>query len=260
VSILVCELLPAGIVFAADKNVTITTSDDQGSVVSEVQDLGSKILRWPRKRALLGYVGCATVGSQNMHDWLYDFIGDHTAFADPEIVANDMRDRLHREIGGPGAPSSIIQFATFVKREGAIVPEFWHVTNIHGMTNGEYDPPSETFIASERLLGFHLRGQASPQNIRDYLNACAQRFQPFWFHQGFGLAVFNTVTEAARQAFALLQRSGHLLPPQTLEDWERHAKMWVLTYGAYFEAFGAPGQKYVGGGADTLSIPWPEDG
>jgi hypothetical protein len=42
-----------------------------------------------------------------------------------------------------------------------------------------------------------------------------------------------------------------------LRDWERHAKMQVLTYGAYFEAFGAPGQRYVGGGADTLSMPWP---
>jgi hypothetical protein len=60
-----------------------------------------------------------------------------------EIVANDMRDRLQKEIGGPGAPSSIIQFAAFVKRDGAIVPEFWRVTNIHGMTNGEYGPPQK---------------------------------------------------------------------------------------------------------------------
>ena len=257
-SILVCEVLHAGVVFAADKIVTITTFDAQGNVVSEFQDLGSKILRWPKNRALLGYVDCATVGNQSMHDWLYDFIGDHVAFADPEIVANDLRDRLQAEIGGPGAPGSIVEFAAFSTRESIIVPEFWHVTNVHTMTNGEYDPPSETFTASERLLGFHLRDQTSAQNIRDYLRQRAQLFQPFWFHQGFGLAVFNTVTEATRQAFALLQRSGHLTPPRSLEDWERHAKMWVLTYGAYFEAFGGPGQKYVGGGAESLSIPWPE--
>ncbi len=257
-SILVCEVLPSGIVFAADRNVTITRCDAHGDTVSEAQDLGSKILRWPKSRGLLGYVGCAAVDNQSMHNWLFDFIGDHIGFTDPEAVANDMRDRLQAKIGGAGAPGSIIQFAAFARREGIVIPEFWHITNIHGMTNGEYDPPSDTFIASERLLGVHLRGQATTQNIREYLDACARRFQPFWFHQGFGLAVFNTVTEAARQAFALLQASGHLVPPQCLEDWERHARMWVLTYGAYFEAFGAPGQRYVGGGADTLSIPWPE--
>jgi len=187
-SILVCEILPIGVVFAADKNVTITKLDGQGNIASEAQDQGSKILRWPRNKALLGYVGCATVGNKTMYDWLYDFIGDHITFEDPEVVANDMRDRLQTEIGGRGASSSIIQFATFTTRDGFVVPEFWHVTNVHNMTNGEYDPPTETFIASERLLGVHLRGHATPANVRTYLEGCAQRFQPFWFHQGFGLA------------------------------------------------------------------------
>lgn len=258
-SILVCEVLPIGIVLAADRNVTITSSDRQGNAISQVQDLGSKILRWPKNRALLGYVGCATVRGQSMHDWLYDVMGDHIGFTDPEVVANDLRDRLQSEIGGPGAPRSIIQFATFARKGGTVVPEYWHVTNVHGITNGEYDSPSETFLASERLLGFHLREAASPQNIRQYLDTCAQQFQPFWFHQGIDLAVFNTITEAARQAFVYLHRAGCLAPPQSLQDWERHARMWVLTFGAYFEAFGAPGQRYVGGGADVLSIPWPED-
>src|SRR6266446_5158035 len=101
-SILVCEVLPIGIVFAADRNVTITRFDNQGSAVSEAQDLGSKILRWPKNKGLLGYVGCATVGNQSMHDWLFDFMGDHIGFTDPEVVAKDMRDRLQKEIGGPG--------------------------------------------------------------------------------------------------------------------------------------------------------------
>jgi hypothetical protein len=35
--------------------------------------------------------------------------------------------------------------------------------------------------------------------------------------------------------------------------------MWVLMYGALFEAFGVPGERYVGGGADVLSIPWPSE-
>lgn len=257
-SIFVCEVLADGIVFAADKNVTITKIDGQGNCVSTVQDLGSKILRWPKRKALLGYVGCAQVGSQTMHDWLYDFMGEHIAFTEPAVVANDMRDRLQREIGGADAPQSIVEFAAFAKREGHIVPEFWHITNVPGLTATGYSPSSDTFAATEQLLGVQLKNeQISPANIRDYLRNCTSQFRPCWFHQGFGLHVFNTVSEAARQAFAILQQSGQLPPPQTLDDWERHARMWVLSYGAYFEAFGAPGQKYVGGGADVLSIPWP---
>jgi len=255
-SILVAEILPSGIVFAADRNVTIRQSDSEGNKILEAQDITSKVLCWPHSRALIGYVGLARVGMQSMHDWLYDFIGDHIHFSDPATVAYDLRDHLQTALGS-SADRSIIQFATFAERNGFVVPEYWHVTNVLGMTNGEYDAPSERFEASERLLGFHLKDKAEPGNVRPFLQTLADQFDPFWFHQGINLAVFNTVSGSVKQAFNALQRGGYLKQPQTLADWERHAKMWVLIYGAYFEAFGSPGQRYVGGGADVLSIPWP---
>jgi hypothetical protein len=43
-----------------------------------------------------------------------------------------------------------------------------------------------------------------------------------------------------------------------LEEWSRHTKMQVLIYGAYYEAFHPPGAQYVGGGADVLTVPWPD--
>src|SRR5690242_14159373 len=87
-SIFVSEVLADGIVIAADKNVTLATFDTDGNVVSEVQDLGSKILRWPKNKGLLGYVGCAAIGNQTMHEWLYDFVGEHINFTEPADVAN----------------------------------------------------------------------------------------------------------------------------------------------------------------------------
>jgi hypothetical protein len=135
-SILVCEVLPEGLVLAADKNVTITRSDDHGRILSEVQDVGSKILRWPKSRALIGSVGCGQIGSRRIYDWLYDFIGDYVDFTDPAVVANALRDRLQYELGA-SAPSTIVQFAAFTRRDGYLVPEYWHVTNVHGLTNGE---------------------------------------------------------------------------------------------------------------------------
>jgi hypothetical protein len=257
-SIFVGEVLPCGVVFAADRNVTLTKYDSGGNVISTVQDVGTKILRWPQSRALVGFVGCARICGQPMHEWLYDFMGDHLVFGDPRDVAFEMRDSLQASLG-PNSPASIIQFAAFARRGNFIVPEFWHITNVLTMTGAEYDPPADHFEASERLLGVHLKGAATPENIRDYLQMCSQMFQPFWFHQGIGLQVFNVLSDVVRQGFLHLQNDGTIQIPQTLSEWERYARMWVLIYGAYYEAFGRPGEKYVGGGADVLSIPWPDD-
>jgi hypothetical protein len=261
VSIFVSEIVAEGVVFAADKNITWTYVDRDGEPVASVQDVGAKVMRWPGQRALLGYVGRAEVGGRPMHDWLYDFMGDHVGFVDPATVAHDLRDQLQAEIGGPNQPSSIIQFAAFSRRDGHIVPEYWHITNVHGLDErGDYLPPSADFIAAEQMSKPNQQGiSVAPGAIRNLLQQAGTSFKPMWFHQGLDLAIFNTCSEAVRQAFAVLQRAGRLTPPQNLQDWERHCRMWVLMYGAYFDAFGKPGQRYVGGGADVLSIPWPED-
>jgi|HubBroStandDraft_1064217.scaffolds.fasta_scaffold360291_1 hypothetical protein len=86
----------------------------------------------------------------------------------------------------------------------------------------------------------------TPSNTREHLRSRALQFAPFWFHQGIDLNVFNILSEAARQAFAHLQQNGSPQQPESLDEWERYARMWVLIYGAYFEALGAPGEKYVG--------------
>jgi len=96
-----------------------------------------------------------------------------------------------------------------------------------------------------------------PKELRTYLANRASAHDPFWFHDGIELLVFNTLEDGVKKAFKELHKVGKLPPPQTLEEWERHARMWVLLFGGYYEAFGEPGKKYVGNGADVLSIPWP---
>jgi hypothetical protein len=39
--------------------------------------------------------------------------------------------------------------------------------------------------------------------------------------------------------------------PTTLDEWSKHLRMAVLGYSAYFGAFYAPYEQYVGGGART---------
>jgi hypothetical protein len=55
-SILVVEVVARGLLFAADRNVTVT---DRGGTTSQpIQQ--AKVLRWPRDDVLFGYVGAAT--------------------------------------------------------------------------------------------------------------------------------------------------------------------------------------------------------
>lgn len=39
-----------------------------------------KVLRWPGRKAVIGYVGAAQVGGIPTDEWLYDFIGRHFEF------------------------------------------------------------------------------------------------------------------------------------------------------------------------------------
>jgi len=82
---------------------------------------------------------------------------------------------------------------------------------------------------------------------------------PFWFHQGYDLVTFNMIDATLKEAFKYLFAShpNHSLP-ETLEDWEKHLKMTILTYGSYFQAFNSPNAQLVGG-ADVVSLKWPED-
>jgi hypothetical protein len=262
-SILLIEVLPQGMIFAADRNVTVDWegSNKGETVLYRAQEIGSKIVRWPHSRALIGAAGLGEIGGQSTYDWLYDFVGDHVDFTEPAAVAMDLRDRLQDEVGNLNPPEGlIVEFGCFAKHDAVTVPEMWHVSNIHGMNKetGDYDPPTNRFGVSERILGYHFK-DIQPRDLRAVLKRLADEHNPFWFHQGINLTVFNTLEQEVKKAFRVLQRLGKLEPPHSLQEWERHARMWVLIYGAYFEAFGEPGEKFVGGGADVLSIPWPEN-
>jgi hypothetical protein len=243
-----------GIVFAADKNLTAPPSGG----VPRRQVPGQKILGWPNKLALVGYVGAAKVASgQRMELWLQDFIARHPTVTVPSSVAHDLKNELQVAMG-PAAGASIVEFAAFANVGGVNVPEYWHIANVHGINNatGKYDPPQAYFGCSEESLG-HWAAGIPPAQLRGRLQTRADNYDPQWFHNSIELVVFNWLEAGAKAAFRGLQSQGFLAKPTGLADWEKHAAFWVLQFAAYFEAFYPNGQHYVGGGADTLSIPWP---
>jgi hypothetical protein len=266
-SILVVQALPQGIIFGADRNITITEtrvrSDPSGRSVTIERVYGQsqrpKVLRWPNRKALVGYVGAAQVGDISTDEWLYDYIGEHLEFTEFEKLAHDLTDKIQAQRaideGNRDPEALVLHLAGFEERDGHQVPVIWYIRNPHEMRDGHYTDIRKEFLCTEELWRYHR--DFTPAQIRGHLNDRAQNNQPFWFHQGLDLGTFNTLETFLREAFQLLYSAhpDHSFP-QELQEWERHLKMTILTYSAYYQAFKGPGEQYVGGGVDTVSLAW----
>ena len=266
-SILVVQPVAEGIIFGADRNITHKKICSSANLQVEIQGQSQrpKVLRWPNNRALLGFVGVASIGSQPMDEWLYNFIGRNYVFDNFQDLAILLKDEIqHQRTKDEGVNESeglIIHLAGFERRDGFYVPVVWFIRNYEGMdeTTGCYLNPRKEFAVSEELWHENYIEGSTPATIRSYLKNRAECFNPFWFHQGYGLGIFNTLDAFIKGSFKLLIES-RIGPsfPNSLKEWENHVKMSILTYSAYFQSFYAPFEQYVGGGADVVSLPWPD--
>jgi len=273
-SILLVELVPQGIIFGADRNIS---SEERGTpeFIDEAdgksyyeivhrhysQSPRPKVLRWPQRKALIGYVGEAQINGAPTDEWLYDFIGNHLKFDSFATLAESLRQSVEHQRrideGNDDANPLIIHLAGFEEREGIQVPDVWVIRNDH-------DPPHLKDIRKEFVavdcLWQNPPWWINPQTFREFLSNCAARFEPYWFHQGIDLGIFNLLEAFLKAALSSLYKSGLFEHecPQTLIDWEKQVRMSVLMYGAYFQAYQKPYEQYVGGGVDAISIPWPE--
>ena len=60
-SILVVQLVPEGLLFGADRNITsqLKLSDGSVEIVVSGQSERPKVLKWPNREVIVGYVGAA---------------------------------------------------------------------------------------------------------------------------------------------------------------------------------------------------------
>jgi hypothetical protein len=130
------------------------------------------------------------------------------------------------------------------------------ITNVYGLDKFGYKDFRKVFKSTEELWNY-FPGINTASELRSALTNLEEKLDPFWFHQGLDLVTFNVLHSSLKLAFQSLinNHPDHKLPT-TLEEWEKHARMQILMYGAYFESFYKKGELYVGGGADILSIKW----
>lgn len=257
-SILVVQLVPQGLFFGADRNITsqLTMHDGNVEIIVSGQSQSPKVLKWPNHEVILGYVGAAEFDGQATDRWLFSFIGRNLDFPSLGHLASTLTGELNAlydagKLEGP----SIVHLGGFEQVEGAWMPRVYFIRNTGELyPTGAYEVVDH-FVCSEELAQPVYFGGKSADEIRDYV-----RNGFFSFRQGYDLGSFGAIDQGLRAAMAAIVKTHPTKPhpePASLEEWSKHVALAVHGYGAYFAAFYPPFEQYVGGGADVVWASWP---
>lgn len=264
-SVLVLNVIPEGIIMGTDR--LIRWGRDPNGNVGFTE--GFKVLRWPNRRAMMGFVGMGDLGRRadrnSTFEWLSDFIGEHSDFSFlPELAQNlcEAVQNQFQQDGWQGDETDllIIELTGFhLTDQGIPVPQVWHIANTHGINEntGTYDNIDASFGVSEEC--------ASRFNDVGRVRALTGQ-QPFWIHQTGEIGLFNSLCVNLDRFYDdRLARFGVAIgtdPPEfdRLHEFESRVRMKVLSYGAFYDSFETPISRAIGGGADVLFLEWPESG
>ena len=265
-SILVIQVLSKGIIFGADRNITYTekqtinNKNEKVVFIKEAQSQRPKVLMWPNKKALFGYVGAATIAGLSTDEWFYSFIGENLLFESlkhlsKKLCAEVEKQRKIDEAENDAQPL-IIHLAGYEKQDDYYVPFVWFIRNAYQLDSNGYSDFRKEYLCTEEFWKYFPDTQ--PKDIKNRLIEKENNFKPFWFHQGFDLGTFNTLEAFLHEAFKWLSQNHpkHKFPTSLLE-WEQNLKMSILTYESYFQSFNKINEQYVGGGVDTVKLFWP---
>jgi hypothetical protein len=269
---MVVQLVREGLLFGADRNITTTSvrlgTGPQGTViVASGQAPRPKVLKWPNRPVVVGYVGLGKVAGKYTDEWLYDFIGRNL---DTELSLKQLADNLKRDVesdlsGQIGSTPSrddvlILHLGGFVEEDaGQWKPQVWYIRNARAMDAFGYTDIAAEFRDPSDEIPPYFQGMTGNQ-IRADVHQRDKNWQPFWFHQGVDLATFNALDQVLRAGMRAIVENHPNRPhqfPDSLREWSKHLKMAILTYGAYYGAFHEPFRQLVGGGADVVWAAWP---
>jgi hypothetical protein len=270
-SILLSAYYPEGIVFVADKNATITYRTPAGER-KYVEPTATKVLSWPWRRAIAGFVGLGHLAGHTMDEWMRVFIAGSHEFDDICTLAAGLKARIQDDFRKDFSPNAdlsnaqlVIHLGGFTVKEETAVPVMYHIWN-HGSVDpktGEYPPGERTFQISEDIeRDFTTKGWPSPEDyptrIRHRLQNMINERRYLWYNNGANIGAFQIFRDHIWHALYAVQDRGFGPPASGLGARVAFCKMAVEAFGSYFTHNYYPEDRVVGGGVDAAHIPWPE--
>lgn len=270
-SILLSAYYPEGIVFAADKNATIHYETPAGER-QLVEPTATKVLSWPYRKAIVGFVGLGMIARLTLDEWMRIFIAGTRDFDDIGEVARTLRDQIQRDFDEDFRSSAdisnahlIVHLGGFTVKKNVPVPVMYHIWN-HGamdLETGEYPPAQPTFHISEDIeRDFTKRGWPNPSDyptrIRNRLQRMVNDRRFLWYNNGANLGAFNTFKAFLWHALLTVRDRGFAPDYPGLGQRIAFCKMAVEVFGSFFQEYYLPEERSVGGGVDVAYVPWPE--
>lgn len=265
-SVLVLNIVPEGILLGTDRLLR-WGPDPMTRLVGHTE--GPKIIRWPNRRALLGFIGMADLGRRvdrnSTYEWLTDFIGANHDFDSLTELANELCRSVQSQYlddgwNGEEDEVLVIELAGFQRADdGESVPQVWHIANTHGISDaGTYNAIDSNFGLSDEFAS-----RFSPLSAADVKIRLAEN--PFWIHQTGDFENFNSLCRSLDEFYDRRLRSFGIdpavEPPEydRLHEFESRVRMKILTYGSFNDSFETPVSRSIGGGADVFFLEWPDD-
>lgn len=269
-SILLSTYWTQGIVFSADKNATLKPLGElEGGRWVDV-GAATKVVGWPRKRAVVGFVGLGQLAGLRLEEWMRQFVARTREFEDLEWLAGELCGLIQEDfdydypldsdIADAGLDAGlIVHLGGFRDVEGTKVPAMYLITNLRHDDKGGYHHPVREFTVSDQIAGVVPQwGAEYPSGVRAKIAAIEDDGRSLWFNNGYMYPAFNELKGALWVALKRVREFAELAAEPTLQDRVAYSEMAVRLFGLFFDHHYRPEWRAVGGGADTEWVPWPE--
>lgn len=254
-SAILIRLFADGIVFGADRNVTVNGVCD-GSVTTD------KVCKSANGNVLIGSIGEGELGGKWALEQITEVV-DAYADAPLAIIAKEVQSAVYHQRKdddkGKSSPGEqIVNLAGFEERDGVIVPECYYISNCYELTEkGTYDDVRQEFGCSPEVKIQSDQWELPAKDLRERLRALQNGPRPFGFQHSINLAKFNVLDQYARSTVDSLLKIDPALLPVSLEDWAKQIGLSLRLFGAYYQTYEPDDKQFVGGGADVVYVPWP---
>jgi len=243
-----------GIVHASDSNLTGSDNKDAGT--------GQKTFPITFLQAGLTVAGAYSVSGIAMHRWMSDFIQRQQKEENVtlETFCNKLKDELQTKMTTTEKMNgSLIHVAGYVEDESLSHPEFWFISNVHGIneTTGEYQNVDETFAISEDFWNRDCPRGHLMEAFKDENDSSWQ-----YYVNGFtpGRIGYNVVSKKLVDFFSEIWsvKEWRFRPPKSLKETEILVKLYMQVINDLF-LLSDYSAKVIGGDTQTLIIDRPNN-
>lgn len=251
-SAILIRVFAEGIVFGADRNVTVDGKCD-GTVTVP------KICKSRDSRVLIGNIGVTNLGGFNALDQIKEvvdsFEGERLSKIAKEVQSGVYQQRLIDDRGKKIRPQ-IVSIAGYEERDGAVVPECWYISNCYELDEyGDYKDYRSEFGCSDEVRIKTLELNITSGVLRERLRGVNGQGY-IGFQHSIDLSQFNVLTKFTKGAIDKLYELDSTLLPKTIEDHARPVELALHMFGAFYRVFKPADSQFVGGGADVEVLPW----